>query len=149
MQLAKYTSVVLASMLKFIGGPLSGVALGLPWLTTVLCTVLGMMLSVVIILFAGVALEGLLHRYRPRRVKRRFTSRTRLAVRIWQRTGLTGIALLTPLLLTPIGGTILAISFKASRWRILLYMLSSALFWGFTITRALYLLPDFRVLFRH
>ena len=45
---AKYISVVLASMVKFVAGPITGMALGLQWYETALGTVVGMMLSVVI-----------------------------------------------------------------------------------------------------
>jgi len=145
MQFARYISVILASMIKFVGGPLSGLALGLTWPETAFCTALGMMLSVVAITYAGAALQTLLNRYRPRKPKR-FTKRTRMAVRIWKRFGMAGIALLTPLLLTPIGGTVLAVSFRVSRGQLLLYMLISAVFWAVVQTLALYQLPKIREL---
>ncbi|WP_080238011.1 hypothetical protein [Spirosoma rigui] len=145
MQFARYASVIIASTIKFVGGPLSGLALGLSWLETAACTVLGMMLSVVVITYAGAALQALLDRYRPRTPKR-FSRRTRLAVRVWRRSGLLGIAFLTPLLLTPIGGTALAVSFRVNRVRLLLYMLGSALFWAVVQTLALYQLPHIRAM---
>ena len=140
MQIAKYISVLLASTLKFIGGPLSGIALGLTWLETCLCTVAGMMTSVVLVTYAGTVLQKATERWFPAKPKR-FTRRTRLAMRIWKRAGMLGIALLTPLLLTPIGGTILAVSFKVKRPLIFGYMLASAFFWGVVLTLALYRLP--------
>ncbi|MBC8156388.1 MAG: hypothetical protein H7Z72_26170 [Bacteroidetes bacterium] len=140
MPIANYISVILVSMLKFVGGPLAGVALGLPWPLTVLFTVIGTMSSVVIVIFAGQGLERLMQRYRRARPKL-FTRRTRLAIRVWKRSGLFGIALLTPLLLTPIGGTVLAVSFRAGAGRILVYMLISALFWGLVFTLAIYQIP--------
>lgn len=146
MQIAKYLSVVLASTIKFIGGPLSGVALGLTWLETAVCTTIGMMVSVVAVTYAGAALQALATRYRKQRPKR-FTSRTRLAVRIWKRSGLLGIALLTPLILTPIGGTALAVSFRVNRMRILLYMLISGILWAIAQTLAIYQIPGLQGLF--
>lgn len=146
MPFAKYVSVVVASTIKFVGGPLSGAAMGLTWVETAVCTTLGMMLSVVVITYAGAALQALLHRYRPRQVKR-FTKRTRLAVRIWHRFGLAGIAFLTPLILTPIGGTILAVSFGVKRGHLLLYMLISGVFWAVAQTLALYQIPGLKGLF--
>lgn len=146
MQFAKYVSVVLASTLKFIGGPLAGVAVGLSWPETAACTTLGMMLSVVVVVFAGTALDRLMHRFR-KRPPRRFTKRTRLAVRIYQRAGLLGIALLTPLILTPIGGTALALSFRVSRGSLLLYMLGSAVLWAVVQTLAIFHIPGIQGLF--
>lgn len=148
MPIAKYISVILASMLKFIGGPLAGVALGLPWFITLLFTVVGAMISVSIVTFAGHALERLLSRYQ-RQPAKRFTRRTRLAIRVWKRSGLFGIALLTPLLLTPIGGTVLAVSFRAGALRIMAYMLVSSLFWGLIFTVSLYQIPGLKGILKH
>lgn len=145
MQFARYLSVIIASTVKFVAGPLSGMALGLTWLETAICTIIGMMITVVIISYAGAALQALLDRYRPRTPKR-FTKRTRMAVRIWKRSGLIGIALLTPLLLTPIGGTALAVSFRVNRGQLFLYMLGSAVFWAIVQTLALYQLPKLKEL---
>ena len=141
MEIAKYLSVLVASMLKFVGGPVTGVAVGLTWLETWLFTVVGMMASVVLVTYAGTALQLLMARFR-RSAPKRFSSRTRLAVKVWKRAGMPGIAFLTPLLLTPIGGTILAISFKVNRSLIFSYMLISALFWGIVFTLAIYELPE-------
>lgn len=146
--MANYISVVLASMLKFIGGPLAGVALGLPWPQTLFFTVVGTMISVVTVTFAGHAAERLFRHYR-RHPPKLFSRRTRLAIRVWKRSGLLGIALLTPLLLTPIGGTALAVSFRAGAFRILLYMFISSVFWGLIFTLALYQIPGLRGILHH
>lgn len=146
MHTAKYVSVMIASMIKFIGGPLAGVALGLAWLETAICTTVGMMLSVVVVTYAGTALMAFWQRYRSGPPKR-FTKRTRLAVHIWQRSGLAGIALLTPVILTPIGGTVLAVSFGVKRGQILLYMLISAAFWAVVQTLAIYQIPGIKGIF--
>lgn len=129
MQVAKYISVLLASTLKFVGGPLAGLALGLSWPETAICTVLGMMLSVLLVVFAGALLEQLSARFR-RGPAKRFSRKTRLAVKIWQRAGMAGIAFLTPILLTPIGGTALAVSFRVNRVKLIGYMLLSAVVWA-------------------
>ncbi|WP_266362775.1 hypothetical protein [Tellurirhabdus rosea] len=146
MEIAKYIPVILASTLKFIGGPISGIALGLSWLETSLCTILGMMVSVMAVTYAGKALQLLLRRW-SKKPPRRFTRRTRLAVRIWKRSGMLGIALLTPLLLTPIGGTALAVSFRVHRHLIFAYMLGSAVFWGVVLTLAIYQVPGLKGIF--
>lgn len=146
MPIAKYISVLIASTIKFIGGPLTGVALGLSWLETAIFTTLGMMLSVVVVAYAGAALQALWQRYRSTPPKR-FTRRTRLAIRIWKRAGMAGIALLTPLILTPIGGTILAISFGVKRGQLLLYMLISGTIWAVVQTVAIYQIPGLKGIF--
>jgi uncharacterized membrane protein len=137
MQIAKYMSVLLASTLKFVGGPLAGLALGLSWPETAICTVLGMMVSVILVVFAGALLDQISARFRRGPVKR-FSRKTRMAVRIWQRAGIAGIAFLTPILLTPIGGTVLAVSFRVNRVKLIGYMLVSAVVWAVVQTLVLY-----------
>jgi len=138
---AKYISVVLASMLKFVAGPLAGIALRLSWWETAICTVVGMMLSVVIFVFLGTAIQQLMSRYRKEKPKL-FSKRTRLAVRVWKKSGMTGIAILTPLLFTPIGGTLIAVSFKVPRLTIILQMLLWGVVLGVIITLAVYKFRD-------
>jgi len=143
MHFAKYVSVIIASTIKFIGGPLTGATLGLSWFETAICTTIGMMLSVIAITYAGAAIQALVDRFRKER-PRRFTSRTRLAIRVWKRFGLMGIALLTPLILTPIGGTALAVSFRVGRGQLLLYMLISGICWAIIQTLAIYQIPGLK-----
>ena len=146
MEYARYASVILASAIKFFGGPLAGLALGLSWVETAICTTLGMMLSVLVVTYAGAALQALLARYRSQKPKL-FSSRTRLAVRIWKRAGMAGIAFLTPLLLTPIGGTALAVSFRVNRGQLFGYMLVSGILWAVVQTLLVYQLPRLKELF--
>lgn len=141
MQVAKYISVLLASTLKFVGGPLAGLALGLSWTETAICTILGMMLSVTLVVFAGAVLEQVSARFR-RGPAKRFSRKTRLAVKIWQRAGMAGIAFLTPILLTPIGGTALAVSFRVNRVKLIGYMLVSAVVWAVVQTLLVYQLKN-------
>jgi membrane protein DedA with SNARE-associated domain len=128
-QVAKYFTVFLSSMVKFIGGPLSGTAFGLSWIETCVFTVLGMMTSVLIFSLLGAGVRSRL--FNRRRKKRRlFTSRNRRIVRIWRRYGLKGVAFLTPVIFSPIVGTIVASSFGEPWKRIFVYMFVSAVFWG-------------------
>ncbi|MDJ1470572.1 small multi-drug export protein [Cytophagaceae bacterium DM2B3-1] len=120
-------------MFKFIGGPLSGVALGLHWTETYLLTVTGMMISVILFTFLGKTLkDNFLSRFYKKRLL--FTPRNRRLVKIWRKYGMLGVAFLTPIILTPIGGTIVASSFGESKFRIFLYMFLSALAWGVILT---------------
>jgi len=148
MQVGKLISIIIASTIKFIGGPLTGAALGVPWVQTALGTALGMMLSVFVVTFAGNAIQAIIDRYRSRK-PRRFTTRSRRAVRIWKRFGMAGIAFLTPLILTPIGGTAIAVSFRVGRLRLLSHMLVSAVFWAVLQTLLLYQIPGLLGFFSH
>jgi uncharacterized membrane protein len=138
-QIVKYISVLLASTIKFIGGPITGRALGLTWWETASFSVLGMMMVVVLIAFTGEKLQKLFAKNKPKL----FSKRTRLAIRIRQRFGLVGIAFLTPIFFTPIGGTLIAISFKYSIQKIIVNMLFFAVFWGVILSGTLHFMGDF------
>ncbi len=129
-QAAKYFTVYASSMVKFIGGPLSGIAFGLSWLETCIFTILGMMTSVLIFSLLGENVKKRFFGRLQRKKKRLFTSRNRRIVTIWRKYGLTGVAFLTPLIFSPIIGTIVATSFGESWRRIFVYMFVSAVFWG-------------------
>ncbi len=133
----KYFSVVIAASLKFFAGPITGFAVGLTWYETALCSAAGMMLSVLIFTYLGKGLQTLIGRWRKNPAKR-FSKSSRMAVRIWQKFGIIGIALLTPFLFTPIGGAILAVALRVPRQSIFLWMLISGLSSGFILSYFLY-----------
>jgi small-conductance mechanosensitive channel len=135
-EVMKALSVFLLSMLKFILGPMTGLALGLHFITSTLATIGGMMMSVVIFTYFGEWLRSVVLR-RFYRNSRKFTARTR-RIAAWRKYGLTGIALLTPLLLTPIGGTLLAVGATKSKGKILLAMLVSATGWSLVFNGIMY-----------
>lgn len=129
----KYLSVALASTLKFFGGPITGVLLHLRWLETAICSVAGMMFSVLVVTYVGKGIQVLLKKYRKTPAKR-FSKTNRLAVKIWKKFGIIGIALLTPPLFTPIFGTALAVAFRVPRGSIFLWMTLSAVGWGLFVS---------------
>lgn len=134
--LSKYLVVTAWSMFKFIFGPLSGVSFGLHPVETYLCTVTGMMLTAVLLSseITRKPILGWLSRRRKNKTKKVFSKRTRTVVTIWRKFGMRGVAFLTPLVLTPPFGTLVAVSFGESRRKILLYMLISASFWAAIFT---------------
>ena len=123
-------------MVKFLGGPLAGTSMGLNFWSTMGLSVAGMMTSVFI--FSGVGRAWMEHRQRQRRLRREpiFTKRSRSIIKIFRKFGMGGIAFLTPILLSPIGGTVIATLLGVPRSRILLHMFWSALFWGAALTFA-------------
>jgi uncharacterized membrane protein len=133
----KYLSVVLAAALKFFAGPITGLALGLTWYETALCSAVGMMLAVMATTYIGKGIQTLIQRWR-KVPPRRFSKSSRRAVRIWKRFGIIGIAILTPLLFTPIGGTIIAVAFRVQRQSIFFWMLMSGLCVGSILSYIVY-----------
>ncbi|MCC5944306.1 MAG: hypothetical protein JJT94_05175 [Bernardetiaceae bacterium] len=121
--------VVFASMFKFIVGPLIGVAIGLPVWITVLLTTAGMTISAFIFANFGILIrEKLFYRFFSR--PRLFSRRTRRMVRIWRSYGIKGTAFLTPLIFSPIIGTLIAVSFGERKDKIITYMAISAFVWA-------------------
>lgn len=129
----KYLSVALASTLKFFGGPIAGVVLKLTWIETAICSAIGMMFSVFVLTFVGGAIQDFIKKRRKTPPKR-FSRTNRMAVNIWKRFGIIGIAFLTPPLFTPLFGPILAVAFKVPRPLIFLWMSVSAIIWGLAIS---------------
>jgi hypothetical protein len=132
----KCASVFLLSTVKFLGGPLAGTSMGLHFWPIWGLTVAGMMTSVFI--FSGVGRAWMQHRQKQRRLRREpiFTKRSRNIIKVFRKFGMGGIAFLTPMVLTPIGGTVIATLLGVPRQRILLHMLWSALLWGGALTFA-------------
>ncbi len=121
--LAKYIAVISAAMLKFFAGPVTGVALGLSPVAIMLCSWSGMMLSIVLFVTVGEKVQrywGDLRSERPK--KKRFSKQNRRYVWVKQKAGLWGIALLTPILLSPIGGAIVSLAFRYPRTEIFVKM---------------------------
>lgn len=138
--LGKYISVYLISMLKFVGGPSIGAAVGLSFFETFLLTVLGMMTTVSIISFISPGLRKWIST-KFKRDHKVFTKRNRKFVIIWRKYGILGISFLTPLILTPILGSLLANAFGGSKRKIFGYMLASAIFWSFALSKFFHIIP--------
>ncbi len=143
MQWGSYFAVMAASSIKFVAGPLTGFGLGLSMLETIVCTWIGMMFTVTVMLTIGRFLVQQIARIRVQKPKL-FSGRVRYAVSIWQRFGIKGIALMTPLLFTPIGGSLLALSFKVPTPRVLFFMAISGIFWSVIFTVMFYQLTFIR-----
>lgn len=125
-----FFGIYLMTLFKFIAGPVLGSVAGYSLLEIMLVTVSGMMSSVVVFTFLG---EWLKRQWDMRFSRKRlvFSKKNRRIVRVWQKSGAAGVAFLTPLLLTPIGGTLVMTSFGVHRKIILSYMLISSIWWSF------------------
>jgi hypothetical protein len=147
-EIIKAIPVYFSCMLKFILGPIGGYAAGLNLITTILTTVFGMMTVVFLFTFFGDWLKAnVLNRFRRKNKKPNTAKNTRFA-NIWKKYGLPGVALLTPIILTPIGGTLLAVSSGSPKDKIIFYMFLSAAGWSVVFSIAIYffgneVLPEF------
>lgn len=132
-RLVEYISVFLLSMFKFIGGPALGAAYGMNFFEKFIFTVLGMMTTVVIISYFGIRLRKYYQKRFPSRQKR-FTKRNRRLVYIWRNYGIFGISFFTPVLFSPVVGTLIVTTLGGKRKKVISYMLVSAVFWSLTIS---------------
>jgi len=137
-EILKAFPIYLLCTVKVIFGPTLSYAAGLHFITAVTVTAGGMMTSVTAFTFFGEWLRmKILKRWISSRKK--FSPGNRRIVMVWKKFGLAGIAVLTPLMLTPIGGTVLAVSLGAPRDKILLYMMVSSLIFSFSFSALIYL----------
>jgi hypothetical protein len=128
-------SVYLSTLIKFIFGPIGGKAAGLHIITTMVITVTGMMTVVLAFTYFGEFIrERIINRFRRKKTVYEPTRKSGFL----KKYGLAGIAFLTPILLTPIGGTLLAVGLSSNREKIILYMLISACLWSIILTSAVY-----------
>src|SRR5690606_15313067 len=134
-EIAKYFSIYLLTMVKFIAGPLTGLATGTGILATCIFTVLGMMSSVLVFSYFGKFLrDRFLKKWFLK--KKKFSRQNRRFVTIWQKYGLFGVSFLTPVLFSPIGGAVLvsALGGMSHKKKLFAYMLFSACFWSVIYT---------------
>ena len=132
-----FSLVLLPSAIKFIFGPLAGKAAGLHIITTMVATAAGMMASVLAFTYFGEFMRFRILAYFNKKNPDGH-SKNRKNATFWKKYGLVGISLLTPVILTPIKKTILAVSVSPKKGRILLSMLVSACVWSVIITSAVY-----------
>ncbi len=146
-EILKAIPVALSASIKFIFGPVGGFAAGLNIVTTVIATVVGTMISVVAFTYFGDFLR--------RKVivplfgeRRRSEEKAAKYANFLKKYGVPAVAALTPLLFTPIGGTLIAVGMGIPKEKILISMLISAVAWAITFSVAIYffgreVLPDF------
>ena len=134
-------TIYVLCMFKIIFGPTMGYAAGLSPLLTVIITVSGMMTTVLLFTFFGEKVrEKILRRYlKPKKV---FTPKNRRFVKIWRKYGELGISFLTPILLSPPGGSIIAMALGGSRKKTIGYMFLWSVVWSTIITYTFYYAGD-------
>lgn len=128
----KFLGIYLACLFKFISGPVLGAAAGFSLLEIVFVSVGGMMTTVISLTYVGDWFKSYWNlKISPN--KKRFSPRSRKIVRVWRKFGPIGVAVFTPLFLTPIGGTVVMNAFNVDKRKIILYMSISAFFWALVL----------------
>lgn len=126
-QLAFYLSVFLVSGVKFMVGVAMSLAKGLSFWEQFVCTTGGGIAGSVFFTYLGDAIRRGISRLRgrpPKPLAPRW-------VRLWERYGLWGVALLTPPILSPPIGTAIALAFRTPRGLLVRRLTIAMLIWGF------------------
>ncbi len=137
-----YGGIALASTIKFVGGPLAGLALKANWHIIAIFSTIGMMISVSAVVFFGPYLLKAIAWFTKGKKKKVFSKTSRYAVKVKNKLGLWGIALLTPFLFTPIVGSFIAMSFKFNKTEIIWKMALCGIFAGYVQVALLYYLKE-------
>lgn len=136
-----YITIYLLCMVKIVFGPTMGYAAGVSPLVSALLTIAGMMTTISILSFFGDKLRHTAF-IKYFKFKKTFSPQSRRFVKIWNKYGLFGISFLTPILLSPPGGAILAIAFGGDRKKMFIYMFIFSVFWSFILTYGFYYSSD-------
>lgn len=140
--LADLFSVMALSMFKFFFAPFLGAEEGLHFFSTFWACIVGMNLSVVVFSFFGDSIKGFVVKWFYSKNRKKFTPTNRRIVSIWKKYGLLGLALLTPPLLTPPVGTLVATGFGVEKKKIFFYMFVSSILWGLLLCYTSYALKE-------
>lgn len=128
----KYGTVFFSSMFKFMMGSMMGAGMQLSIHEIALLTFLGTMSGVILFTYIGTPFKDIITKNMKRKGKYRlFSKKNRRIVRIWQNFGMKGVAFLTPPFLTPVAGTIIAISFSVRKRKLWLHMAISTALWSY------------------
>jgi hypothetical protein len=139
--LAKYIAVILTSAVKYLIGVFTAIGTNLNFIETLLCTVGGGMVGVVVYLYLWDGILFLYHKIRPPqpKVHKPVGKNRRRLLKFIIKYEIVGIVILTPVLLSVPVGTILAAAFEENKWKIKRYMFFSFLGWTL-LTYGLYAL---------
>ncbi|MDX1904367.1 MAG: small multi-drug export protein [Thermonemataceae bacterium] len=131
-KISAYFSVYMLATFKFALAPPTGYLLGLSPLEIMVTSTAGMATTAFLVPLLGEKIFAYLRKKRLEKGKtvKIFSSRKRLIIRIWQKFGIIGLSLLTPILFSPIVGCALAVSFGVKKAKIILFMSLSAIFWS-------------------
>ena len=131
---------MLWSAVKYIVGISFAIGFGFSPIEILLLTIGGGMLGVLVYLYLWALMLSIFYRFFPKKPKPvKFKFFTRKLVLFIRKYEVWGIAFLTPILLTPPLGTILAASIEPNKCRIKMIMFISFSFWTILILALKYL----------
>jgi dipeptide/tripeptide permease len=128
--------VFLTSTIKFLPAPFAAAGLGMSYWQAFLLVGVGGTLGVTIFFFLS---KTLFERNKKKlSTKKKFTKLNKSIIKVKQRFGLVGIALITPPLISIPVGTIIAVKFYKHRKDLLPMLWLSVWFWNVILTTAVH-----------
>lgn len=121
--------VFLSSAVKFALGA-SAVVTGKLGIPGTISSILGAITGIIIFTYLGGYIKAWLIKTFPKRFGAKFSRISRFMVRVRQHSGLTGIAFLTPILLSIPVGVFLALDLTSHKLKIVSSMVLSCIFWS-------------------
>ena len=123
------------SAAKFMMGVALGVALRLPFVVQVVCTGGGAVVGIFVTAYLGDGIRALVRRRFPPKPKPPPAEgdppkKAPLAVRVWDKWGLAGLAIIGPITLGPVVAVVTAISLGAPRTKVITFMTVTTLVWS-------------------
>ncbi|MBL7777482.1 MAG: hypothetical protein JNK66_04180 [Chitinophagales bacterium] len=104
-----------------------------------IANIIGGIIGIVLFTYLGAIIQDYFVQKFPKTFGRKFTRSNRLLVKVKQRFGLGGIAVLTPIVLSIPVGVLFATTITHDKKKIILSMVMSALFWAVLISLPYYL----------
>lgn len=132
MHFSKATLIFLLSSTKFLAGIIFASATRCSFESALILTIGGGAFGVFFYLFGFKLLAKFIEK-ETRHIKVKFNGWRRFMIKLKQKGGLFGIAMLTPLILSIPIGIALSISLGSTKRRILIFHISSIVFWSFLI----------------
>lgn len=128
--------VFLTSTVKFLPAPFAAAGLGMSFWQAFLLVGIGGTLGVTVFYFIAKALLKATNKRKKK--KKVFTKMNRRIIKIKQQFGLTGIAAITPPLISIPFGTIIAVKFFHHRKDVLPMLILAVWFWSAILTTAVH-----------
>ena len=131
-------AVFFGSIVKFSMFTLTAIAADLG-LGGSLANIIGGIIGIVLFTYLGTIMQEYMIRKFPRMFGKKFTRSNRFLVKIKQRFGLNGIAVLTPIILSIPVGVMFALTLTHDKKKIIFTMITSMLFWATVLFLPYYL----------
>jgi hypothetical protein len=132
-EVAELIGLVLFTSVKFLFAPLTIYALGYTFWQTIIISVFGGWLGVIVFYYSGSLIFNWLGKFQRKKSPKKFTKRNRFVIWLKNGFGLNGIAFVLGFGSIPIVCLLAAKYFRSDK-RTIYYMMASVIAWSFVLT---------------